>query len=174
MKTKTVLYSLSYRNARTYPTALLFIAGNVLLPMLCHLVPNGGLTLLPIYFFTLVGAYKYGMTVGLLTAVLSPLVNSLLTGMPPVAVLPSILIKSVLLACAASLMARYAKSASLGLMLAVVLGYQIVGSVIESIVIGDWVRGFVDFRIGIPGMLLQIIGGYLLVRYINLWNTKEQ
>ena len=99
METKTVkLYSLDYSNARTYLMAALFIAGNMALPQLFHLIPQGGITWLPIYFFTLIGAYKFGWKVGLLTAVLSPIINSLLFGMPLPAVLPAILLKSVLLA----------------------------------------------------------------------------
>ena len=79
METTAVkLYSLDYRDAKTYLAAALFVAGNIVLPQICHLVPQGGLRWLPIYFFTLVGAYKYGWRVGLLTAMLSPLVNSAL------------------------------------------------------------------------------------------------
>ena len=40
METKTVkLYSLDYSNARTYLMAALFIAGNMALPQLFHLIP---------------------------------------------------------------------------------------------------------------------------------------
>ena len=107
METTAVkLYSLDYRDAKTYLAAALFVAGNIVLPQICHLVPQGGLRWLPIYFFTLVGAYKYGWRVGLLTAVLSPLVNSALFGMPAAAALPAILLKSVLLAAAAGFAAR--------------------------------------------------------------------
>ena len=81
MKSSTqnvVLYQLSYSQVKTYLFAALFIVGNIALPQLCHLIPQGGLIFLPIYFFTLIAAYKYGFTVGLATAVLSPLVNSAL------------------------------------------------------------------------------------------------
>ena len=99
MRTTIVkLYSLEYNQLRTYWAVTLFVAGNMILPQLCHLVPQGGIRWLPIYFFTLVGAYKYGWKVGLLTALVSPLVNSALFGMPAVAVLPAVLLKSVLLA----------------------------------------------------------------------------
>ena len=98
METTAVkLYSTGYREAKTYLAAALFVAGNIVLPQICHLVPQGGLRWLPIYFFTLVGAYKYGWRVGLLTALLSPVVNSALFGMPAAAMLPVILLKSVLL-----------------------------------------------------------------------------
>ena len=89
MQTSSVkLYSLEYRQAKTYWIAALFMLGNLLLPQLCHLVPQGGMRWLPIYLFTLIGAYKYGWRVGLLTAVASPLLNSALFGMPAAAVLP--------------------------------------------------------------------------------------
>ena len=98
METTVRLYAPDYTEKRTYWLAVLFAVGNIVLPQLFHLVPQGGVTWLPIYFFTLVGAYKYGWRVGLLTAVLSPCVNSWWFGMPAAAVLPAILLKSVLLA----------------------------------------------------------------------------
>ena len=116
------LYSLGWREMRTYLFAFLFIAGNIVLPQLCHLIPQGGLMLLPIYFFTLIAAYKFGFRVGLLTAVLSPLINSALFGMPPAAALPIITIKGVLLAGAAAWMASKSKGASLLALIAAVLG----------------------------------------------------
>ena len=82
METSAKLYSLNYSNVKTYLFALLFIAGNIALPQLCHLIPYGGPTLLPIYFFTLIAGYKYGFRVGLLTAILSPVINHLLFAMP--------------------------------------------------------------------------------------------
>lgn len=166
MKTVTKLYSLDYSNVKTYLFALLFVAGNVALPQLCHLVPNGGLTLLPIYFFTLIAAYKYGFQVGLLTAILSPLVNHLLFAMPPASVLPIILIKSGLLATTASVAAHYSKKISLPAILFAVLAYQIVGVAAEWIIEGSFYVAVQDFRIGIPGMLIQIFGGYLVLKSI--------
>lgn len=99
--------------------------------------------MLPIYFFTLVGAYKYGWRTGLLTALASPLVNAALFGMPAVTALPAILVKSALLAGAAGYAARRFNRVSVALLAAVQ-----------------------DFRIGIPGMLLQVFGGYLFIKYV--------
>ena len=160
------LYSFDYRDTRTFLVAALFIIGNIALPQLCHLMPQGGLIFLPIYFFTLIGAYKYGWKVGLLTAVLSPLVNSLLFGMPTAAVLPSILVKSVLLAVSAGYVAHRFGKVNLLLLLAVVLFYQVVGSAFESVMHGSFVKGFQDFRLGLPGMFVQVVGGYLFIKYL--------
>lgn len=167
MQTTTVkLYSLEYNNVKTYLAALLFVLGNLAMPQLFHLIPQGGMIWLPIYFFTLVGAYKYGWRVGVLTAVLSPLVNSVLFGMPAITVLPAILLKSTLLSVAAGYAASHFKKASVGLLLAVVLSYQIVGTLGEWIMIGDFWLAVQDFRIGIPGMLFQIFGGWLFINRI--------
>ena len=44
MERSVRLHSLSFGSVRTYLTALLLIAGNVALPQLFHMVPQGGLT----------------------------------------------------------------------------------------------------------------------------------
>ncbi len=167
MQTTSVkLYSLRYDSAKTYLVAAAFVIGNILLPQLCHAVPQGGMRLLPIYFFTLVGAYKYGWRAGLLTAVLSPLINSALFGMPAVESLPAILLKSVLLAAAAGAVAARYKRVSLPIMVLVVLSYQIVGTLGEWAIKGDLTLALQDFRIGAAGMLLQIFGGWAVIRYL--------
>lgn len=160
------LYSLNYKDTKTYLFAALFVLGNIALPQLCHLVPNGGFMLLPIYFFTLIAAYKYGWKVGLLTAVLSPIANHLLFGMPALAVLPSILVKSTLLTFAAAFAADYFKKISIPILILVVLSYQIIGTAIEWLIVGDFALAIQDFRLAIPGMILQILGGYLVIKYL--------
>lgn len=160
------LYSLGWREMRTYLFALLFIAGNIVLPQLCHLIPQGGLMLLPIYFFTLIAAYKFGFRVGLLTAVLSPLINSALFGMPPAAALPIITIKGMLLAGAAAWMACKSKGASLLALIAAVLGYQLAGGAIEWAMTGSIASALQDWKLGWPGMLLQAVGGWLILNHL--------
>lgn len=168
MERSVRLHSLSFGSVRTYLTALLLIAGNVALPQLFHMVPQGGVTWLPIYFFTLVGAWIYGWRVGVLTALLSPVVNSLLFGMPPVAALPAIMLKSTLLAVFAGYAASRSRRVSLPALAAVVLAYQCVGTLGEWMLKGDFILACQDFRIGVPGMLLQIFGGMLIIRYFNV------
>lgn len=160
------LYTLGYREAKTYLVASLFVIGNIVLPQLFHLVPQGGVMWLPIYFFTLVGAYKYGWQVGLLTALLSPVVNSLLFAMPYASALPAILLKSTLLALLAGYAARRYQRVSPLLVLGVVLGYQVLGTLGEWAMKGDFYLAAQDFRLGLPGMALQVVGGYLVVKHL--------
>ena len=167
MSTSAKLYSYDFSSLKTYLVASLFVVGNVIAPQLAHLVPQGGFIFLPIYFFTLIAAYKYGLKVGLLTALLSPLINHLLFGMPPVAVLPAILVKSSILAVAASLLAKRANAVTILNLVFAVLSYQLVGTLIEWAMVGDFMVAVQDFRIGIPGMLLQVFGGYALLKAIE-------
>ena len=151
---------------RTYMFALLFIAGNIVLPQLCHLIPQGGLMFLPIYFFTLIAAYKFGFRVGLLTAILSPLINSALFGMPPAAALPIIMVKGILLAGAAAWMANKSKGATLLALIGVVLGYQLFGGLIEWAMTGSLASALQDWKLGYPGMILQAVGGWLVINHL--------
>ena len=163
MQTSATLHVWRYNEARTYAAAALFVLGNLVLPQLFHLVPQGGVVWLPIYFFTLIGAYKYGWRVGLLTAVASPVINSLLFGMPLAAALPAITAKSVLLALCAGWAAARFRKASLWMLLAVVLAYQSAGTLVEWALKGDFALAAQDFRIGVPGMRLQVIGGWIVI-----------
>ena len=148
METTSIkLYSLNYNDTKTYLATLLFVVGNMALPQLFHLIPQGGITWLPIYFFTLIGAYKYG----------------LLFGMPQPVILPAILLKSTLLAIAAGYAAHRYKRISIPILLLVVSSYQVVGTLGEWILVNDFFSAVQDFRIGLPGMALQIFGGYLFI-----------
>ena len=160
----TKLYSLNLGNIKAYLFAGLFILGNLLLPQLVHLIPNGGLIFLPIYFFTLIAAYKYGMYVGLLTAVFSPLANSLLFGMPVAAMLPAIMTKSVILAIATALAAKHFGKVSIWGILLAILAYQFIGTGIEWVMTQNFFVAVQDFRMGIPGMLIQLFGGYFVLK----------
>lgn len=160
------LYSLSYAKSKTYITAAIFTLCNIALPQLCHLIPNGGQILLPIYFFTLLGAYKYGWRVGLLTALLSPLANSLLFGMPAPSLLPIIMVKSAILALMAGYVAAYTRRVSILSLAIVVFGSQLLSSLFEWAYTGELMKATQDFRMGLAGMLIQIIGVWAMLKYV--------
>lgn len=166
MTESTKLYSLGFDKAKTYGFVALFVVGSVLLPQLCHLIPNGGAMLLPIYFFTLIAAYKYGLIAGLLTAVLSPVVNYLLFRMPPATILPIMLIESIVLAVVASEVAKRLKIVSFFGILLAVISYKFVGMIMTLAVTGLPNVALNGVVVGIPGMMLQLFGGYLLMKYV--------
>lgn len=164
--------NLSVVNVKTYLFSTLFVLGNLVLPQVCHLIPDGGKILLPIYFFTLIASYKFGLKVGLLTALFSPLMNYLFFGMPVLAMLPVILIKSSLLAVAAAWIANKSHSVSLLLIALTILAYQVLGGLAEWAITTDLNAALQDFRLGFPGMLVQWIAGWGLLKLMAQKTTK--
>lgn len=161
------LQSLPFSCSKTYLMATAFAIGNILMPQLLHAVPMGGQTWLPIYFFTLIGAYLYGWRAGLLIAILSPLSAHMLFGMPALGALPAIMVKSVLLATFAGLAAARYKKVSIAIVAAVVLSYQFVGTLAEWGLTGSLISACRGLRTGIPGILLQIFAGYAALRAVS-------
>lgn len=155
-------YTLNYNEARTYLWAAVFVICNLLLPQVCHLIPQGGIVLAPLSLVIMAGAYKFGWKVGLLAAVASPLVNHLATGLPAWGMLQVMTIKLMILALVAGFTAQYFRKATLPLLVGVVLAAEILGGLGELALTGGIAATTADFTIGYPGLLLQIIGTYLI------------
>ncbi|MBP5315315.1 MAG: ECF transporter S component [Muribaculaceae bacterium] len=158
--------SLQFSDAKAYLFAAFFVAGNILVPQLCHLIPQGGLIFLPIYFFTLIAAYKFGWRVGLMTAVLSPIVNNALFGMPPAPMLPIIFVKSGLLVASASFVAHKAGKVSLLAVAIAVIAAFVVAIPVEWAMTGSLQAALQDLTLGLPGIAIQIFGGWALMKYV--------
>ena len=169
MESAVKLYSLKAVELKSYSFVLLFVAGNIVLPQICHLIPMCGMMLLPIYFFTLIAAYKYGFFTGLVTAVASPIINHLLFGMPSTEMMSIILVKSVLLAIAAAYMAQRTKEIKLQNIFLIILFYQGLGMIAEFVLTNSFGAALQDIRLGFPGILLQLVGGFYCLKAIAKW-----
>jgi len=163
---------LTFRDAWLYLFALAFAAGNLMLPMAVHTIPNGGLIFLPLFFFTLVAAYAEGLNTGLLVALASPLINHALTGMPTGTMLPVILIKSLFIAVAAAYVARHLSRISLPAIAGSVVAMQALGVIVEWVLSGNPAQATHAAILGIPGMILMTLGGYALIRLIAALREK--
>ena len=166
MEATVRLYTLNYNEVKTYMWAAIFVACNLVLPQVFHLIPQGGIIFSPLSLVILVGAYKFGWKTGLLAAVASPLVNHLLTGMPATEMMPVMTLKLAVLALVAGLAAQHFKAVSLPLLIGVVLVCKAIEALGELILTGGIAATIADFTIGWPGLLLQVIGGYLIIRYL--------
>ena len=163
MEANVKLYALNYDEAKTYLWAMIFVACNLVLPQVFHLIPQGGIIFSPLSLVILAGAYKFGWKTGLLAALLSPMVNHLLTGMPAMAVLPVMTLKLAVLALAAGFTAQYFKTVSLPLIIGVVLVSEAIGALGELLLTGGIDATIADFTIGWPDLLLQVIGAWLIL-----------
>lgn len=164
MEAKARLYTLNYDEVKTYLLAMLFVACNLALPQVFHLIPQGGIMFAPLSLVILAGAYKFGWRVGLLAAIASPIVNHLLTGQPAWGVLQVMTLKLVLVALIAGLTAQYFKKVTLLLLIGVVLTAELLGGLGELALTGSIAATVQDFTIGYPGLILQVIGTYLLCK----------
>ncbi len=79
----------------------LMLALGVLLPQVCHLtgVPNAGNILLPMHLSVYLSGMLLGPASGMLTGLLVPIISFLLTGMPPVARLPFMILELMTYGC---------------------------------------------------------------------------
>lgn len=165
METSVRLYVLNYDEVKTYLWAAVFVLCNLVLPQVFHLIPQGGVIFSPLSLVILAGAYKFGWKTGLLAAVLSPLVNHLLTGMPASEVMPVMILKLAVLAIVAGLVAQHFKTVSLPLLIGVVFVSLAVGALGEFALTGGVDATIADFTIGWPGLILQIVGAWLIVKF---------
>ena len=167
MEANVRLYALNYDEAKTYLWATVFVACNLVLPQLFHLIPQGGVIFSPLSLVILVGAYKFGWKTGLLAALASPLVNHLITGMPAWEVMPVMTLKLAVLALVAGLAAQRFQMVSLPLLVGVILVSKAIGCLGEFILTGGIAATIADFTIGWPGLLLQVFGAWLILKYVK-------
>ncbi|MCR4852448.1 MAG: ECF transporter S component [Prevotella sp.] len=166
METNVKLYVLNYDEAKTYMWAAIFVACNLALPQLFHLIPQGGIIFSPLSLVILAGAYKFGWKTGLLAAALSPLVNHLITGQPAWGVLPVMTMKLAVLAIVAGLAAQHFRKVNLPLIVGVVLVAKAIECVGELLLTGGISATIADFTIGWPGLLMQVFGAWLILKYL--------
>ena len=167
MEANVRLYALNYDEAKTYLWAAVFVACNLVLPQLFHLIPQGGVIFSPLSLVILAGAYKFGWKTGLLAALASPLVNHAITGMPAWEVMPVMTLKLAVLALVAGFAAQRFKTVSLPLLIGVVLVSLTIGCLGEFILTGGIAATIADFTIGWPGLLLQVFGAWLILKYVK-------
>ena len=167
MEANIRLYALNYNEVKTYMWAAIFVVCNLVLPQLFHLIPQGGIIFSPLSLVILAGAYKFGWKTGLLAALLSPTVNHLLTGMPAWSILPVMTMKLAVLALVAGLVAQRFKTVNLPLLIGVVLVCKAIEAVGELALTGGIAATIADFTIGWPGLLLQIFGTWIILKYVK-------
>jgi thiamine transporter ThiT len=157
--------SLGLGDLRLYLVTAAMVLGNLALPWAVHRIPDAGRMLLPIFFFTLVAGWRFGAKAGVLTGVVSPLANHLLTGMPPAPALQGIILQSALLGLLAAGAGARDRRPALGWLAGVVLAGQAV-MLLPVLVQSGAAAALAGFRLHLAGILLQVLGGYGVLRLL--------
>jgi hypothetical protein len=86
--------------------------------------------------------------------------------MPATAVMPLMTVKLAVLALIAGLTAQQFKKCTLLLLIGVILATKLVGGLAELAFTGGIEATVQDFTVGWPGLLLAIVGSYLVCKYL--------
>ncbi len=93
-------------DVRSLVLAALFLALAVALPMAFHAVPNAGGVFLPMHLPVLLCGLLLGAPLGFACGLLAPLMSCLITGMPPMAILPAMTCELAVYGLVAGLLPR--------------------------------------------------------------------
>jgi niacin transporter len=147
--------------------AALCLALGVVLPIAFHSVANAGSIFLPMHIPVLLCGIICGWPYGLACGVLAPILSSLITGMPPMAYVPSMVCELAVYGLATGLIKQFVKTGKplldiyIALISAMLLG-RITFGVLNALIFraGEYslaVWTTAAFVTALPGIIIQLI-----------------
>jgi len=149
-------------------TAAMLIALCVVFPMAFHAVgPIAGRTLLPMHIPVLLAGLICGPILGLIVGLVGPLLSSLITGMPPMGIVPLMMIELGTYGLVAGIVIKLVHTRRLSVDLYIsLLAAMLVGRVVAGIaqavyfyggtyLIGAWITSY--FVTSLPGLVIQLL-----------------
>lgn len=145
----------------------ILIALGIVLPLAFHAIPNAGSIFLPMHLPVLFCGLVCGWSYGLLAGIATPLLSSILTGMPPAPILPGMLVELAVYGLVAGLLIRFVKSRSqTATVFIALIGAMLAGRVLAGLVnalifnlgtysLQIWLSAF--FITALPGIALQLV-----------------
>ena len=152
----------------------------VVLPMAFHSIPMGGRIFLPIHIPVLICGLICGWPFGLLCGLAGPLLSYLLTSMPSIGDLPSMMVELAIYGVTAALMLKFVHTKKvfadlyISLLTAMLLGRLVTGVVRTyifapgSYTMAIWASAY--FVESFPGMVIQVVLVPLVV--VSLMNAR--
>jgi LytS/YehU family sensor histidine kinase len=152
--------------ARTLTTTGLLLAVGLLLPIVFHSLfgAAGGRTFLPMHYAVLLGGLLLGPVAGAFLGIAAPLLNTLMMGMPAVAILPPMVVELAIYGLVAGFAHRRWRLAPLwSLLLAMVAGRIALGLAVallepsiglQAEPVAYVLAGIVT---GLPGITVQVV-----------------
>lgn len=143
----------------------LFLALGVILPQLFHFlpIPEAGRIMLPMHIPAILAGYFLGSKPGMLVGFLSPVLSSLMFGMPAVLIMPIMAVELLVYGLAAGILGKKIKNTYLSLILVMISG-RIASGLMYVIFIN--ILGITKLNMamfigslstGLPGIVLQLV-----------------
>ncbi len=138
----------------------------VILPMLFHGIPNAGSIFLPMHIPVLLCGLICGAPYGLICGIAGPFLSSMLTGMPPMAYLPGMMIELAIYGLVSGLIMRTVGSGKLyadlylSLIVAMLAG-RIAGGAVNALIFAAGKYSFAAWTASYfvtcwPGLIIQL------------------
>jgi len=154
----------------SYPKKLVYTsvcaALCVVLPMAFHAVQNAGSIFLPMHIPVLLCGLMCGWPFGFICGLLGPLLSSLLTGMPPAAMLPSMMVECAAYGCVTGLMMLFVRTKNpvadlyISMITAMIAG-RVLAGLAKALIFTPGTAPFAwvttSLITGIPGIVIQLV-----------------
>ena len=159
---------------RTVLSAL-FIALCVVLPIAFHSIPNAGTVFLPMHIPVLICGLVCGWPYGLLCGLMGPVLSSLITGMPPAAVLPSMMVECAVYGLVSGLVLQFLRTGKLNAdlyiaLISAMLAGRVAAGVTKALIFSPDITmsawSATSFVTALPGILIQLVLIPLLVNLL--------
>lgn len=157
-------------NTKKLCFAAIMLAVGILLPMVFHMIPNGGNIFAPMHLPVFITGFLCGPMYGAMVGLVCPLMSCLFTGMPSVAFLPNMMAELLVYGTTSGLLFRIIKTgkiipdALLTLICSMILGRIVGGGVAYLLFLGgtraeySWAIFFTGyFVICWPAIVIQIL-----------------
>lgn len=154
------------RPAKQLTLAAVCTALCVVLPIAFHAIPNAGSVFLPMHIPVLICGMICGWPSGLLCGLMGPLLSSVMTGMPPAAILPAMMVECGTYGLVSALVLKLMHSgktyADLYIALvAAMLAGRVVSGIAKALIftpgmeLSVWVTA--SFVTALPGIVIQLV-----------------
>ena len=146
--------------------AAVCVALCVVLPIAFHSIPDAGSVFLPMHIPVLICGMICGWPYGFLCGLVGPLLSSALTGMPPIAFLPGMMVECATYGMVSGLMLKYVHTSRIyaDLYIALVtamLAGRVVSGIAKALIftpglaMSAWITA--SFVTALPGILIQLV-----------------
>ena len=146
--------------------AAVCVALCVVLPIAFHAIPDAGSVFLPMHIPVLICGMICGWPYGFICGLMGPLVSSALTGMPPIAFLPAMMVECGVYGLVSGLMLKFVRTRStygdlyISLVTAMIAG-RVVSGIAKALIftpglaLSAWVTA--SFVTALPGIVIQLV-----------------
>ena len=138
----------------------------VVLPIAFHSIPNAGTIFLPMHIPVLICGMICGWPYGLVCGLMGPLLSSAITGMPPVAMLPAMMVECGTYGAVSGLVLKVIRTGKtygdlyIALVVAMIAG-RVISGIAKALIFSPglamsaWVAS--SFVTALPGIVIQLV-----------------